>query len=139
MRGMQHLSRMAVSGRMARRRHERGHSPLWVVAGLVLATIVLVGAIQVSNSTTALRGEVADLARACDNTEAVRARLSVRWNAASSRQVVMRRAQRELGMVNPAAPATILLATASDHVAPAARLAFVDPVPAAVADPVESR
>ena len=139
MKGMQHLSRMATSGRMARRRDERGWSPLVVVGLLVLATVVLVGAIQVSNSTTALRGEVADLARACDNTEAVRARLSVHWNAASSRQVVMRRAQLELGMINPAAPATILLAAMPGRPESGARLAFVDPVPAAVADGMEAR
>ena len=95
---------------MAQRRGAARYRTQWLVAGLVM-TVLLVGSIQLGNSVTSLRREIQDLVRTCQNLEAQRALLAVRWNTESSRQVVMRRAQRELGLVSDTAPGAILVST----------------------------
>jgi hypothetical protein len=76
----------------------------------LLATGLLAGSIQLSNVNTALRREIQELQQGCATREAQRALLSVRWNTASSRQLIMGRAERELGLICPDAPGTILVA-----------------------------
>jgi len=133
----------ALTWSMARRRNAARYRPLWLVAAGLLLTGMLAGGIQLGNAITTLRREVQDLARLCDNEEAQRAMLSVRWNTASSRQVVMRRAQRELELVCPDAPGTILVATRGDAAANPIVAQFLrrldaprDPLPGAIAGTV---
>lgn len=93
---------------MARRRGHSARHPLWLVLAGVLVTGVLASTIQRANTITALREDIRILHNECDEAEATRALLSVRWNAESSRQVVMRRAKCELDLVCPDAPAMVL-------------------------------
>lgn len=104
---------MRATWKMAHRRDTSRYRLRLFLAGLMTTTL-LTGAIQLGNTVAGLRREVQDLARACDNLEAGRALLAVGWNTESSRQVVMRRARQELGLIDHAAPAAILVSTEDD-------------------------
>jgi hypothetical protein len=138
MTGLAHPSQPAPGVGMARRRGADRYRPLVLTAAGVLATFLLAGAIQLGNSITAMRRDVQDITRAIDNQQARRAKLAVLWNTESSRQVVMGRAERELGLICPDAPGTIVVATADRESSWRWRdlwptLAWSDPVPGAVA------
>ncbi|MDD5719822.1 MAG: hypothetical protein PHQ53_09065 [Candidatus Krumholzibacteria bacterium] len=98
---------------MAHHRDASRYRVRLLLASLLL-TALLAGAIRLGNAVTSLRREILDLDRACSNLEAQRAQLAVRWNTESSRQVVMRRAQVELGLVSHAAPDAILISLRDD-------------------------
>ncbi len=125
---------------MVQRRESARYRWRLLLSGVAL-TGLLAAAIQLGNAVTGLRREVQDLTRASRNLEARRAQLAVRWNTASSRQVVLRRAQTELGLINQEAPAAILVTTrdeAGRSVQPLRRLPRlgpIDPIPAALAAP----
>lgn len=114
----------------------------WKLLGSgLLLTGMLAGAIQLGNTVTDLRREVHDLTRLNRNLEARRAHLAVHWNTESSRQVVMRRAEEELGLVIHEAPPAILISRregVEPHLAWLRWLQRLGPVsltPAAVASP----
>ncbi len=118
-----------------RRAASRDRNRLLVAA--VLMTALMAAGIRLGNEVTGLRREVQDLARTCHNLDARGAMLAVRWNTESSRQTIMRRAQRELGLVSETAPGAILVsyrdAGAGTGTRPWRRLAAHDPVPTASA------
>jgi hypothetical protein len=127
---------------MARRRDGSQRRPLWIAAALVLVFALLGGAIQLGNSAASLRRGIQDLGREVEIASARQALLELQWNRASSRQVVMRRAARELGLISPEAPGLVLLAVSPDQPSeePWTRwrrhLAQDGPVPAALAGAV---
>jgi cell division protein FtsB len=93
---------------MAQRRETARYRGKLLLSGFLL-TALLAGAIQLGNAVTGLRRDVQDLARTNRNLEARRAQLAVQWNTESSRQVILRRAAKELGLVVDEAPAVILV------------------------------
>jgi outer membrane murein-binding lipoprotein Lpp len=138
MTGLQDLARARDGWSMARRRDAERFRPLALALAAVLATVMLAGAIQLGNSITAMRRDVQDLTSDLENLAARRAQLEVRWNTATSRQIIMSRAANELDLHCPDAPGTIVVTA----VEPEGRgvdwrrlwpLAMGDPVPAATA------
>lgn len=114
----------APHGAMARRRDAARFRPALLIGGGLLVTCLLAGAIQLGNSVTALRREIQDLTLERENLSARQAVLSLAWNRATSRQVIMTRAGRELGLICPDAPGTVVLAvhTPPRQTAPWSRL-----------------
>lgn len=125
---------------MAYRRDAARYRWRLLATGLLL-TGLLAGAIQLGNAVTVLRRQVLDLARANRNSEARQAQLTVLWNAASCRQVVLRRAHEELGLVDHEAPEAILVSMGDGASQPLGwprwlhRLGPSDPLAAAQAAP----
>lgn len=130
----------AASWGMAQRRESAQYRWRLLGSGLLL-TLLLATAIQLGNTVTGLRREVQDVARQNSNLEASRARLAMVWNTESSRQVILRRAQQELGLVVHEAPEAILVSTRGGGAGQTGwprwlqRLGPVDPTPAALAAP----
>lgn len=123
---------------MARRRHTgRSHPWGFVLAGL-LVTAGLAASIHVAGEVTNLRGEIQSLRAECEELSAGQAVLRVAWNSETSRQRIMRRAVRELGLTSPAEPTLTLVASAGPRLDGSRRLAALDlltrAVPAAAAD-----
>ncbi|MBD3219700.1 hypothetical protein GF314_00535 [bacterium] len=110
MTGVSTIRRVPTSTVMARRRGA-GRAAPWkfVLAGL-LVTAGLAASIQVAGEVTQLRSEIQTLRAACDEMAARQAVLAVTWNTETSRQRIMRRAERELGLVCPEEPGPILVA-----------------------------
>jgi hypothetical protein len=96
-------------GAMASRRDRARHRSFWLAMAGLLVTVLLAAAIQLGNSVTELRREIEDLTLQQENLVARHATLSLAWNRATSRQVVMRRATSELGLVCPEDPGTVML------------------------------
>ncbi len=94
---------------MASRRGGERHRPLWLAAGALAVTLLLLTAIQLGNSVTELRREIQDLSLQQENLVARHAALSLQWNRATSRQVVMTRAAGELGLVSPDDPGILMI------------------------------
>ncbi len=69
----------------------------------------MAGSINISNQTTALRTEIASLEARQEFLEAGSGHLLARWNAATSTEVIIRRARGELGLVVPDAPGLVLV------------------------------
>jgi len=88
---------------------------VWLVLAAMMLTGMMAASIQISNVMTSMREEIQTLERTCASLEAQQATLSMRWNSASSRQVIMRRAGEELGLICPDAPGTILVASRSQE------------------------
>ncbi|MEZ4388458.1 MAG: hypothetical protein R3D98_12980 [Candidatus Krumholzibacteriia bacterium] len=110
MTGLPSINLTTARGAMASRRGGNRPGPLWLALAGVAITLILAVSIQIAGEVTALREANQALARRCDELAARGALLSVRWNTESSRQVVMRRAQRELELESPDTPATLLVA-----------------------------
>ncbi len=123
---------------MACRRGRGRHRPVWLAAGAMTVTCLLLTAIQLGNSVTELRREIQDLTLQQENLVARHAVLSLRWNRATSRQAVMGRAARELGLVSPENPGAVMItmrepASGDRGVRWLRRLDLDDGVPAALA------
>lgn len=100
---------LVAAGAMARHRGRAAGMPArLIVVGLVI-TAILALSIQIGGEVTRLREEIQALRHDCDELQARQALLSVRWNAESSRQVVMRRAEVELDLVCPDEPGLLLV------------------------------
>lgn len=123
---------VAASWSMARPRDSARYHRRLLLSGLLL-TALLAGGIHLGNAVTVLRREVQDLARQNRNLEARQAQLAVRWNTQTSRQVILRRAGRELGLIVHEAPAAILVShdDADGRSRGPLRLGPLDPVPVA--------
>jgi len=137
MTGSPPINLVAARGAMARHRDGAGRLPIWCgLAGLAI-TLILAASIQVAGLVTGCREDIQALQRRCNELRAHGALLSVHWNAESSRQVVMRRAQQELQLVCPDEPAVLLVATPANSTADQRSLLALDlaahRVPAAVA------
>ncbi len=117
MTGLRSVNLASAQGAMARHRHGAGRGPIWLGLAAVAITLIMAASIQIAGEATALREEIQALGRRCDELTARSALLSVHWNSESSRQVVMRRAQRELELTCPDEPA-MLLVTAPAPVGP---------------------
>jgi cell division protein FtsB len=79
-----------------------------VCLGLLLGSI-MAGRIFLTNQITVLRARVADLESRKEFLEAGSARLYTQWNTASSGEVIVERARRELGLIIPEHPGLVLV------------------------------
>ena len=101
---------LGAGGAMARHRDRAAGTPTRLIVVGVVITAILALSIQIGGQVTRLREEIQALRRDCDELQARQALLSVRWNAESSRQVVMRRAEVELDLICPEEPGLLLVA-----------------------------
>ncbi len=83
-----------------------------VVAVICLVVVVgglMAGRIFLTNQITGLRSRVADLENQKEFLEASSAKLHMKWNDASSRKVIVARAEKELGLIVPEKPGLVLV------------------------------
>jgi hypothetical protein len=137
MTGLSLVRSTSVTAAMARRRGAGRLAPwCFVLAGVVI-TAALTASIQIAGAVTNLRGEILALQQQCDELAARQAVLAVDWNTETSRQRIMRRAERELSLVCPDVPGLLLVAKRATDPANDAPLVALDltppSVPAAVA------
>ena len=94
---------------MAHRRSlATGRVVIGLLAGLTI-TILMAGAVFLSNEVTSLRSGIAVLGNRRCCLEAESARLQTVWNRVSAPQVIMERAWAEGGLVVPEVPALVLV------------------------------
>jgi cell division protein FtsB len=91
-----------------RRRLLKGKVALSALGGLTVG-LLLAGSINISNQTTALRTEIASLEARQEFLEAGNGHLLTRWNAATTTEVIVGRARKELGLVVPEDPNLVLV------------------------------
>ena len=96
-------------GAMARRKGVLTTQLVMVVVVAVLLSLLMGGRIFLTNQITGLRSQVADLANQKEFLEASSARLHMKWNNASSRKVIVARAEKELGLIVPEKPGLVLV------------------------------
>ena len=94
---------------MAHRRRLAGGQVTLTALGALSLGLLMAGSIYISNQTTALRTEIASLEVRQEFLEAGNGHLLARWNAATSTEVIIRRARRELGLVVPEDPGLVLV------------------------------
>lgn len=94
---------------MAHRRRLAGGQVTLTALGALCLGLLLAGSIYISNQTTALRTEIAVLEARQEFLEAGTGHLLTRWNAATSTEVIIRRARKELGLVVPEDPGLVLV------------------------------
>jgi hypothetical protein len=94
---------------MAHRRSLLGGKVTFMTLGALSVALLMAGSIYISNQTTALRTEIATLESRQEFLEAGSGHLQTRWNAATSTEVVIRRAKKELGLVVPQDPGLVLV------------------------------
>ncbi len=92
-----------------RRRVMRGRKGL-AALGLVLLSVVLAAAVQLSNEVTSLRRNIASLEARRLCAEAERALLLSEWNTVTALPVLTRRGREELGLEVTADPGLTLIA-----------------------------
>ena len=96
-------------GAMAHRRGLFRRSTATAAPLLLLGGLLLAGAVFVSNQVVALRVQVDDLQDRREFMEARQARLRSQWNTMTAADVVVARAERELGLIRPAEPGLVLV------------------------------
>ncbi len=94
---------------MAHRRRLLGTQVTLTALGALCLGLLMAGSIYISNQTTALRTNIAALEARQEFLEAGTGHLLTRWNAATSTEVVIRRAKKELGLVVPDDPGLVLV------------------------------
>lgn len=109
----QHTRR--CSGTMAHRRRLLKGKVICSILGAFTVTTLLAGSIFISNEATLLRTEIAGLESRKDCLEAGSGQRLIKWNAATSAQVIVRRAKAELGLVVPEEPGLVLVCTEGDQ------------------------
>ena len=85
------------------------------VAVVVLVALLMGGRIFLTNQITGLRARVADYESQKEFLEAGSAQLHKDWNRESSGEVIIRRAQKELGLIVPQEPGLVLVCLREDH------------------------
>ncbi len=96
-------------GAMARRKGVLTTQVVMVVVVAALVGLLLGGRIFLTNQITSMRARVADLENQKEFLEAGSAKLHMNWNHASSGEVVVARAQKELGLIVPEKPGLVLV------------------------------
>ena len=91
-----------------RKRIFGGKVALGVLGGLAVGAL-LTGSIYISNETTRLRTRIAMLEDQKEVLEAGSGRLMTKWNAATSGEVILARAEKELGLMVPENPGLVLV------------------------------
>lgn len=91
-----------------RKRLFQGRMTLAILGALGFG-LLMAGSIFISNKTVRMRTEIAGLASRRDFLEARSGLLLADWNAATAGPVIVRRAQRELGLVIPEDPDLVLV------------------------------
>lgn len=102
-------------GTMARR---KGVLTVRVVLTVFLVLVVgalMLGRIFLSNQITGLRSRVADLENQKEFLEAGNANLLSRWNLASKDETIVKRAEKELGLIVPEDPGPVLVCVREDR------------------------
>ncbi len=100
---------------MARRRATLGRPVMCGVIAGMLVVAGLAAAIFLGNQVTRARSEIGALTRERTALITRHAVLTARWNETSSRLVVVDRACRELGMINPDDPGQVLVMVTPNH------------------------
>lgn len=96
-------------GAMAQRKGLLSGQVLAVIFVVVLVGLLMGSRIFLTNQITGLRTRVADLENQREFLEAGSAKLHLKWNEASSRETVVARADRELGLIVPEEPGLVLV------------------------------
>ncbi len=94
---------------MARSRRLASRSVLLTLLAGAVATSILTGLIALSNNVVNLRREIDVLQSEREYLEALTALSTRRWNEVSSREVVVARAEKELGLVAQDGPGTVIV------------------------------
>lgn len=96
-------------GAMARRKGVLTTQVVMVVFVVTLLGLLMGARIFLTTQITGLRSRVADLENQKEFLEASSAKLHMKWNHASSPNIIEARAQRELGLVVPEEPGLVLV------------------------------
>jgi len=96
-------------GAMARRKGMMTARVAMIIAVVGMIGVLMGGRIFLTNQITGLRTRVADLENQKEFLEAGSAKLHMKWNRASSGEVIMARAGQELGLVVPNEPGLVLV------------------------------
>lgn len=102
-------SMMVGDSAMARRKGVVTTRVAVVFSVVVLLGILMAGRIYLTNRITGLRARVAGLENRREFLEATLAQGQSRWNEISRDQVIIQRAERELGLVVPGDPGLVLV------------------------------
>jgi hypothetical protein len=97
------------AGTMAHRRRLPRGKVTCTILGVLGVGMLLAGSIFISNQTTLMRAEIAGLDSRRECLEAGSGTLMTQWNAATSAQVIVRRARAELGLIVPEEPGLVLV------------------------------
>ncbi len=95
---------------MAHRRAVGGRKVVLAILLLSVFAVLSAGSVYVSNRTTGMRAEIAQLENRREFLEAGSARLLTIWNKATAPSVIAERAHRELGLIVPDEPSLVLVA-----------------------------
>ena len=96
-------------GAMARRKGVLTTQVVMIVAVVALVGLLMGARIFLTNQITGLRSRVADLENQKEFLEAGSAKLNMKWNYASSGDVLVARAEKELGLIVPEKPGLVLV------------------------------
>ncbi len=96
-------------GPMARSRHFLSRPVLYSLLAAAGVTTLLSLLVVLANSCVILRCDIDDLQREQDYLEAKVAQLTVKWNRASAPDVVISRAEKELGLITPDRPGIVIV------------------------------
>lgn len=97
-----------------RRRLIRG-KVTFAILGITVLVLMLGGSVFVSNQVTAMRADIARLESRQDFLEAGSAMLLTDWNRATSSEVIIPRATRDLGLEVPELPQLVLVEAPADE------------------------
>jgi len=117
------------SGTMARSRRRAGKAALKVVGACVVLAVVSGSLVLLSNTVVVARQQIECLQSEKEYLETRLGRLEEDWNRAVSREKVVARAEKELGLIAPDGPGTMVVLT---DTATERRLPLLDRVLAAV-------
>ncbi len=102
-------SMRAKAGAMAHRHSVASRNVAMVTVLILLAFILFMFMVQVSNQVNGLRARIASLQDQQEYLEANGAALLAKWNKATTNSEITLRAQQELGLQLPVGPAFVLV------------------------------
>jgi cell division protein FtsB len=94
---------------MARSRRFLSRHVLWSLLGGFAVTVAFSQLVFLANSVADLRREIDDLQKERDCLVASVAHKTAEWNQVSAREVVVSRAEKELGLITPDGPGTVIV------------------------------
>lgn len=103
------VSRRRLRGPMARSRRFLSRSVMWSLLGGFAVTILFSQLVFLANSVADLRREIDDLQKERDCLRATVAQKTAVWHQVSARDVVVSRAEKELGLITPDGPGTVIV------------------------------
>ncbi len=98
-----------LRGPMARSRRFLSRPVLWSLLAGCGMTLVFSLLVLVANSVADLRREIEELQQERDCLVATVAQKTAVWNRVSAREVVISRAEKELGLITPDGPGTVIV------------------------------